>query len=36
LVEIPPTDHIFVDEKEEREWRMLMIDIKGNGLAMKG
>jgi hypothetical protein len=34
LVKISPTDHIFMDKKQEREWCMDVFDIQGDGHAM--
>jgi hypothetical protein len=30
------TDHILVDKKEQRKWCALVVDVKGDGLAMEG
>ena len=36
MVEISPTGHIFMDKKQQRKWCMPIVDVKGDGLAMKG
>ena len=35
-IKISPSNHVLMDHKEEREWCMTVINVKGNGLAMEG
>ena len=35
LVKVSPTDHIFVNKEQDRDWCTPVIDVESDGLAMQ-